>query len=246
MPEPVRAGLLTRVRAALQAVADPERAPAMQAYMRSSLPFHGVGTPLLRATCRRVFAGLAWPRAAAFRRDVLAVWRGARYREERYAAIELSGHRAGRDFQDMAALGMYEEMIVSGAWWDFVDALATRRLAELLRRHPGPMRRAMLEWSRGDDLWKRRAAILCQLGAKRETDLELLYACLAPSLASREFFLRKAIGWALRQYARVDAAEVRRYVQAHAHELSALSRREALRHVAPERGPARGRARADA
>ncbi len=213
------------------AAADPVRAPAMQAYMRSTLPFHGVGTPLLRATCRRVFAGIEWTTAAAWRRDVLALWRGARYREERYAAIELSGHPAALDFQDLPALEMYEEMIVTGAWWDFVDALATKRLGALLRRHPAAMRRAMLAWSRDTDMWKRRSAILCQLGFKHDTDLELLYDCIQPSLRSREFFLRKAIGWALRQYARIDAAEVRRYVREHHHELSPLSRREALRHL---------------
>src|SRR5262245_7605408 len=126
---------------------------------------------------------------------------------------------------------MYEEMIVSGAWWDFVDALAKHRLGLLLRRYPGPMRRRMLAWSRSPDLWKRRSAILCQLDFRGETDLELLYACIEPSLSSREFFLRKAIGWALRQHAWTDPAEVRRYVRAHRAELSPLSRREALKNV---------------
>jgi 3-methyladenine DNA glycosylase AlkD len=87
---------------------------------------------------------------------------------------------------------------------------------------------------RGDaNLWKRRSAILCQLHAKRETDLALLYACIEPSIGSQEFFLRKAIGWALRQYARTDPAEVRHYVTANAARLSGLSRREALKHITP-------------
>ena len=124
---------------------------------------------------------------------------------------------------------MYEEMIVSGAWWDLVDGLAKHRLGLLLRRHPAPMRTAMLEWSRCDDLWKRRSAILCQLAFKADTDLELLTACLAPSLDSREFFLQKAIGWALRQHAWTDPDWVRAYVQEH--ELRPLSRREALKNL---------------
>jgi 3-methyladenine DNA glycosylase AlkD len=93
------------------------------------------------------------------------------------------------------------------------------------------MRRRMLSWSRSRDLWKRRTAILCQLGFKAHTDLELLYACIEPSLESQQFFLRKAIGWALRQYAWTDPVEIRRYVAAHRNRLSNLSRREALKNI---------------
>ena len=219
------------MRKALAAVAEPERAAPMQAYAKSSMPFLGVTTPVRRRVCRALFEGVDLPTAAAWRRTVLALWRGARYREERYAAIDLT--EAGRfdRFQDMAALPMYEEMIVTGAWWDYVDAIAGHRLGTLLRRFPREMRRQMLAWSRSDDLWKRRSAILCQLTFKEATDLDLLYATIEPALASREFFLRKAIGWALRQYAWTDPKEIRRYVREHEKELSPLSKREALKNV---------------
>ena len=101
------------------------------------------------------------------------------------------------------------------------------------------MRRAMLAWSKCDDIWKRRSAILCQLHLREETDLELLYACIEPSIASKEFFLRKAIGWALRQYAWTDPDEVRRWVRANEHRLSNLSKREALKNI--EEATARAR-----
>jgi 3-methyladenine DNA glycosylase AlkD len=97
------------------------------------------------------------------------------------------------------------------------------------------MRREMLRWSRDPDLWKRRSAILCQITFKRETDLELLDACIEPSLGSREFFLRKAIGWALRSYAWTDPAAVKRYVREHRREISALSKREALKNLGQKR-----------
>ena len=89
----------------------------------------------------------------------------------------------------------------------------------------------MLAWSAADDMWKRRSAIMCQLRAADRTDRDFLYACIEPSLTSKEFFLRKAIGWALRQYARTDPTEVRRYVEENAGRLSPLSRREALKHI---------------
>jgi 3-methyladenine DNA glycosylase AlkD len=126
---------------------------------------------------------------------------------------------------------MYEELIVTGAWWDYVDDIASHRVGPILKGYPAPMRRKMLAWSKSSNLWKRRTAILCQLGFKEETDLKLLYACIEPSLASQEFFLRKAIGWALRQYAWTDGAEIKKYVRLNRNRLSALSAREALKNI---------------
>jgi 3-methyladenine DNA glycosylase AlkD len=223
--------LLLAVRAELERVADAARAPQMQRYMKSAMPYHGVAATPFRAACRRVFADVSFESAGAWRAAVLAIWRGARFREERYAAVELAGHRRARPHQTLDALPMYEEMIVSGAWWDLVDALATHRIGDLLRAFPREMRREMLAWSRSPDMWKRRTAILSQIRFKGETDLELLYACIEPSLASREFFLRKAIGWALRQYAWTDPREVARYVRERGDALSGLSRREALKNI---------------
>jgi 3-methyladenine DNA glycosylase AlkD len=223
--------LRQKLRAELLRVARPSRAPAMQAYMKSDMPYLGVSAVPFRRVCRQLFAELTFASAAAWRRAVLELWRKAEYREERYAAFELTGVRHAEAFQDLTALPLYEEMIVTGAWWDFVDALAKQRIGELLRRHPGPMGKTLRAWSRCDDMWKRRSAILSQLAFKQDTDLDLLYACIEPSLDSREFFLRKAIGWALRQYAWTDSREVRRYVRAHDARLSPLSRREALKNI---------------
>jgi 3-methyladenine DNA glycosylase AlkD len=200
------------------------------------MPFHGVTTPELRSVCRQVFAGCAFANAGEWRRAVRDLWRGARYREERHAAIELALDRRFAAFEDLEALKLYEEMIVTGAWWDIVDAIATRHLGRLLRRYPRAMKREMLGWSREANLWKRRAAILSQIGFRAETDLDLLYRAIEPSLGSREFFLRKAIGWALRQYAWYDPEEVRRYVKANEKRLSPLSRREALKNRGKTRG----------
>ena len=203
----------------------------MQTYMKSAMPYHGVPAPLLRRVFGSVFADVQFPTAAQWQTQVLGVWRGARYREERYAALYLAGHKAAHAFQTPRAMRLYEELIVTGAWWDYVDDIASHRVGPILREHPGVMRRRMLAWSRSRDLWKRRTAIICQLGFKAHTDLDLLYACIEPSLDSTEFFLRKAIGWALRQYAWTDAAEIKRYVRMHHDRLSGLSRREALKNL---------------
>lgn len=223
--------LVAAVRAGLAAAADPARAPGMQRYMKSAMPYLGVPTPPLRRICREVFERHPLDDFASWRDTVLALWRGATHREHRYAAVELASARRYRALQTTRAFPLYEEMIVSGAWWDYVDALA-HRLGDILRREPARATARLRAWARSPDPWKRRAAILSQLGFKGQTDLALLHACIAPSMASDEFFLRKAIGWALRDLAWSDPVTVVRYVKRWEHTLSPLTRREALKNVA--------------
>jgi 3-methyladenine DNA glycosylase AlkD len=203
----------------------------MQTYMKSTMPYHGVPAALLAKVCKGVFADMPLTTASLWRAQVLELWRGAKFREERYAALHLAGDKRARSFQTPEAMTLYEELVVNGAWWDCVDSIASHRIGGILAGHPTVMQPKMQSWSRSDNMWKRRSAIICQLDFKADTDLPLLYAYIEPSLASREFFLQKAIGWALRQYAWTDAAEIERYVQQHSCQLSALSRREALKNI---------------
>ena len=93
------------------------------------------------------------------------------------------------------------------------------------------MRPIIKRWSTDADMWRRRSSIICQVGFRGDADLDLLYSCIEPNLADKDFFIRKAIGWALRTYAWADAAEVVRYVAANKDRLSPLSQREALKNV---------------
>ena len=215
------------VRAGLRAAADPARAPAMQAYMKSEQPFLGVPSQGLRRVCRDALAAAP---PADWRAAVLDLWRGAGYREERYAALWLLRRHAAE-----ADLALVEEIAVTGAWWDHVDSVA-HVAGELLRRDRTTVSRAMRAWAHDPDRWKRRVAIICQLGRRDETDRALLADCIEPSLGERDFFLRKAVGWALREYSKTDPDWVRRYVLEHEARLSPLSRREALRRLGAERG----------
>lgn len=226
--------LIEAVRVALARLGDPARAAAMQRYMKSAMLFRGVPAPDQARAFRAVFAAHPLASAAQWRATALALWRGASFREERYGALALLCERRYAAFRALDALPLYEELIVTGAWWDLVDGVAIHRLGELFARDVGDaerIRAAMLAWSRDTDLWKHRAAILCQCARKAATDEALLFGCIAPNLADRGFFIRKAIGWALRAYADVNPAAVRRYVLEHADALSALSRREALKHI---------------
>jgi 3-methyladenine DNA glycosylase AlkD len=159
--------LVDAVRRALRAAADPARAPGMQAYMKSAMPYHGVPAPAQRRTFRRVFADHPLGSAAAWRATVLALWREAGHREERYAAIALASdgrYRAERT--SLEALALFEELIVTGAWWDLVDGVATHLVAGLLAGHRAPMTATLLAWSRSPDRWLRRTAIISQVHAR--------------------------------------------------------------------------------
>lgn len=200
--------------------------------MKSAMPYRGVPVPAQRVLYRQLFAAHPLENEPAWRSAVLGLWRGAKFREERYAATALLQARRYAAYRTLEALPLLEEMIVDGAWWDHVDAVATHGLGELLRKEPRRMRRVLLAWSKGDDMWKRRSAIIAQVSFKEATDLELLYACIEPNFSHRDFFIRKAIGWALRAHAWVDPDAVARYVAAHRQRLSGLSCREALKNVA--------------
>ena len=197
--------------------------------MKSAMPYRGVSAPALKQLCREAFKAHPLATAEEWTRVVLELWRDASFREERYAAVLLTQARPYRAFLTLASLPMLEEMIVTGAWWDFVDTLASYNLGDILRAEPRRMTSLMRRWARDPDMWKRRSAILCQLKFKRETDLELLYACIEPNLSHKDFFIRKAIGWSLRQYAWTDPKEVQRYVKANKDRLNPLSVREALK-----------------
>ena len=212
--------LLKAVRLALTELADPARAEGMRSYMKSEMPFLGVTAVPRRAALRRVFAEHRLDSAPEWRRAVLALWREAEYREERYAAIELTGapRRTGR-FQTLDALPMYEEMIVTGAWWDYVDDIAVHRIGPLLP--PYPDTHAPLDAGLGRTRRPLEAAHrhhLPELRSRPSTDAGLLYACIEPSLSDSEFFPRKAIGWALRQYAKTNPRRGRPLREAPGHQ----------------------------
>ena len=218
------------VISALHKVADPERARQQQAYMKSSMPYLGIPVPLCRRIATGVFKVHPIPNAHTWEEVILHLWRSAEHREERYAAIDLLHFRRYEEWLAPTRLPMIEEMVVTGAWWDFIDGIAARGVGRMLANHPRSMKTVMRDWARDDDIWKRRVAILCQLKARESTDKTLLVDTIMPSIGSTEFFLRKGIGWALREYSKTDPDWVREFVSDRP-DLSGLTRREALKHL---------------
>jgi 3-methyladenine DNA glycosylase AlkD len=229
--------LVDELRRRIAEAGDPSRAPQMQAYMKSALPFRGVSSVPLRAITREVVPAHPLPDRDSWESAVRRLWDEAEYREEWYAALAVAGHRLYRTHQDVEALGLYRHLVVTGAWWDVVDHIASHLVGGILaadRTHATPVLRA---WAVDDDLWLRRTALLCQLNHRDRTDTDLLRHAVLENLEDsphgRDFFVRKAIGWALRQHARTDPEWVRALVAEVEATMSGLSRREALKHVGP-------------
>jgi 3-methyladenine DNA glycosylase AlkD len=222
--------LVAAVRTGLAELADPAKAPDMRAYMKSDMPFRGVQKPARTTLAARVFAEHPLSTKDDWVATVRELWHGAEFREECYVAIELTGQRRYAGWQAPDLVPLYEELIVTGAWWDFVDEVASRRIGPLVRAHPAEVVPIMRSWRTDADRWKRRTSIICQLGAKQATDVALLTDCIEANLADQDFFLRKGIGWALREFAKTEPGWVRAFVDTHPG-LSPLSRREATKHL---------------
>ena len=219
------------VRDSLWAAREPERAAGQQRYMKSSMPFMGVRVPVMRRTTRAACTRHLPASADEWTATVLVLWREAEYRELRYAAIELAVHPKCLRWLTMDAIAVIDELVVDGAWWDYVDRIAPAGLGHLLGIEPRATGALLRAWARDDDIWRRRSALLSQLKFKEDTDPALLYDCLAPSLGHEAFFVQKAMGWALRAFAYTDPGAVRRYVVENESRLSTLTRREALRNI---------------
>jgi 3-methyladenine DNA glycosylase AlkD len=220
--------LVADLRSALGTAAEPERAPQMQRYMKSAMPYLGIRLPIVRRLARAAERARPLSSRPMLVATVRRLWDDAEYREERYAATELLNTASARRLRSMELLPLYRELIVRGAWWDHVDEVA-HRVADIRADFPAEMDPVRRGWSTDGDMWLRRAAIISQLGARQATDVDLLTGVIQPNLADREFFIRKAIGWALRDYAWTNPEWARGYVTEHETQLSPLSRREAMR-----------------
>jgi 3-methyladenine DNA glycosylase AlkD len=219
--------LATRVTAELTGLADPELAFSAGVYLRvaenGTLPLLGVRRPVVRRTARGLAKGQDPGDVLA---AVVTLWDTATHREQRYAAQDLLGLRWARGRLDL--LDLHRNHVVTGAWWDHVDETA-HRIADLVATHPQELGTVLRHWSTDQSMWLRRVAIIGQLGLRDRVDLDLLADVIEPNRGDPEFFIRKAIGWALREVARWNPEWVREYVESH--ELSPLSRREALKHL---------------
>ncbi len=222
---------LAQLRVELTAAGDPAKAEQQQRYMKSAMPYHGVAAPELKALLRPHLRAFSPADRVAWARTVRTFWDGATHREEWYAAIAFARHRSAESWQDVETLDLYRHLVVTGAWWDVVDETAQHLVGACLLADRGRVTPVLRAWAVDDDLWLRRTAVICQVAHGADVDRDLLTFAIEGNLDDASFWLRKAIGWALRQHARVDPAWVRAYVDSLGDRLSGLSRREATKHL---------------
>ena len=211
-----------QVRAALTPLADPAKRNGMTAYMKGKFAFLGVQTPARRQATRAAIRACTEPPLVAAQQ----LW-ALPEREYQYVACDLLAHWAPRLSGD--TLDELLALVSTKSWWDTVDTLA-HVVGSLVQREPSLVAR-MDPLIDDPDLWRRRVALLHQLGWKADTDSQRLFAYCRRRAAEKEFFIRKAIGWALRDYAWHDPEAVRGFLDRHGAELSPLSRREAMKNL---------------
>ena len=221
-------GLVELAATRLQAAADPAKAEPMAAYMKTDTPFFGVQKTGRLPVHRELVRRFPPENRADYREAVLALW-SQPHREERYLAIDYAG--SFPRYITVSSIPMYRRMIVDGAWWDFVDAIAIHLVGQVLLNQREATTPRVAAWIDARDMWLRRSSIIGQIGHKEATDTELLFDACRRRMHEAEFFIRKAIGWALRDYAKTDPTAVRGFALAHRSDLSGLSFREATKHL---------------
>ena len=204
--------------------ADPARAAPMAAYMKNRFDFIGIAKPQVKCICKPLFQGAA--KAAVDWDFVRQCWANP-HRELQYCALEyLRAVQKNLTPQDIPHL---QALITDKPWWDSADVL-DRIVGGIALRYP-EANAVLLAWSQSDNIWLRRVAIDHQLLRKEQTDTALLEQILRNNLGQTEFFINKAIGWALRDYSKTNPQWVRRFIEQHRSRMAKLSVREASKYL---------------
>ena len=215
------------IRAALAPHARPDKAEGMRAYLKSAMPCLGVQVPVARAVAKALFSSTPFTTLAQLEQQVRRLWDGATYREERFVALNVLRLKPHRALVTAKAAPLLEHLILTGAWWDLVDELSAHVVATALENDRVAMTKVVKRWARSDELWLKRAALVCHVARAGDTDLELLAFSIEHAVDGKDFFLRKGIGWAMRSVARHHPDVVRAWLKTWSTQLSPLSVREA-------------------
>jgi 3-methyladenine DNA glycosylase AlkD len=217
---------VTQLKTIFEQNADPTNAPAMKKYMRDQFEYLGIKSPKFKELLKQFISKNGLPPIDEL--DVIAreLW-SLPQREFQYLAVSLVGRSEEKLPADFT--GALEYLITTKSWWDTVDSIAGGTVGVHFKRYPAVRNKYLARWRKSEDFWLRRTTILFQLNYKEETDFDLLCEIINENLDSKEFFINKAIGWALRQYARTDPKAVKKFVKETP--LHPLSRREAMKHL---------------
>ncbi len=206
--------------------ANKERAAGTKAYLLNQFEFYGIAMPVSRKLCKDFIKTNPLPSISTVEKIIKETWKLPQ-REWQYFALELLAHYK-REWK-ISTIKTIEYCITHKSWWDTVDAIADAWAGEYFKLFPEQIKPVTRQWNRSDNMWLQRSSLLFQKKYKQSTDTKLLAAYIKHLTPSNEFFIRKAIGWMLREYAKTNPEWVKQFVEKN-NDLSPLSRREALKH----------------
>ncbi len=212
----------------LSALANAEKAAEMAAYMKTDMPFYGVQKPERLPIIKEFKPQFSPATFAEYQANVLALWQQPN-RESKYLAINYA--ELFPQFITIEALPLYERMVREGSWWDYTDPIASHLTGAVLLAEEQTVRPIVDQYLADDDFWIRRTALLAHLGHKDKTSHKHLFSYCRTLAHEKEFFIRKAIGWALREYSKSAADKVRQFLAENKGKLSSLSYNEGAKHL---------------
>lgn len=224
---------LAPLEAAFIATADPAKAAPMEAYMKGKFTYFGIKSPDRKALAKTFLKESGYPPNEELEAIVKDLYSRPE-REYHSFAEETVRHLVKKKIAGPEILPLLEYMVVTNSWWDTIDMIAMHSVATIFKRFPELISPHVDRWMASGNFWLQRICILFQNRYKSDTDSELLFRLCDELAEESEFFLRKAIGWALRDYSKTDPMAVFYFVQQHEQRLSPLSKREALRKISPE------------
>lgn len=216
------------LHAEYEPLADHDKAVEMAAYMKTDMPFWGIQKPDREPIYRELAKKFAPADHDEYSQVILKLWSGKR-REDKYAALDYAVRC--KKFIDKSMIPLYEDLVRDGAWWDLVDPLATLLIGVAFLSDQKAVKPIVKEWIEDDDMWIRRTAILSMNKHKEKTDEKLLYDFCLRRAHEKEFFIRKAIGWALREYSYKAPDSVIKFLKTNRSKLSPLSYREGAKQL---------------
>jgi 3-methyladenine DNA glycosylase AlkD len=202
-----------------------DNAGPMKKYMKDHFPFLGIKSPLRKELEKQFFKETGILKEE-FNKDIVEGLWDKDEREYQYTAITYIGKFIKKMSKDTILL--LERLITTKSWWDSVDSIAPQ-VGELARKYPELVEENINHWSKHDNFWLRRASILFQLKYKNETNEALLYEYMVKNADSKEFFIQKAIGWALREYSKTNPESVKAFIEGN--QLAPLSIREGSKYL---------------
>ncbi|WP_459501634.1 DNA alkylation repair protein [Bacillus sp. C1] len=205
---------------------NPQKAEPMARYMKNHFPFLGIQTPERRKLLREVIQVHNLPEKEDFQLIIRELWS---LPEREFQAVALDLLQKYKKHLNETHIPFLEELITTKSWWDSVDGIVPTFLGSIFLQHPESIPTYIPKWIASENIWLQRSAILFQLKYKKQMDEELLFSIIGQLNTSKEFFVQKAIGWVLREYAKTSPKVVWEYVQTH--ELAPLSKREAIKHI---------------